>query len=294
MKERVIIFIVLLLVSITPVFAETPSSSCTLGASLVNQDPYPAIPGESVKLVFQIDGVSNPSCGKVEFTLIESYPIKIEEGTSATTSINSGVFVRNYGDFFLAPYTVIIDKNALDGQSQIEAFLNSDTSSNQIIDFEINIEDSRADFEVSIKDYIQDKKEITFEILNIAESDVESLTIEIKKQENILLKGSNRNIIGSLDSNEDTTFSFEATPKEGDIILDIYYTDKTGVRRNMEKTVNYDPTYFIDRARDQNGQNSFIYWIIGIIILIALFWWWGRKNKHVGRHKNSTTSRKRR
>jgi hypothetical protein len=292
MKECAIIFIIILLVSITPVFAET--QSCTLSASLVNQDPYPAIPGESVKLVFQIDGVSNPSCGKVEFTLIESYPIKIEEGTSATTSINSGVFVRNYGDFFLAPYTVIIDKNALDGQSQIEAFLNSDTSSNQIVDFEINIEDSRADFEVSIQDYVLSEKELTFEILNIAESDVESLTIEIKKQENILLKGSNRNIIGSLDSNEDTTFSFEATPKEGDIILDIYYTDKTGVRRNLEKTVNYDPTYFADRARDQNGANTFIYWIIGSIILITLFWWWGRKNKHAGYHKNPTTNRKRR
>ena len=61
----------------------------------------------------------------------------------------------------------------------------------------------------------------------------------------------------------------------------------------MEKTVTYDPTYFVDRARDQNGQNSFIYWIIGIIILITLFWWWGRKNKHAGHHKNSTTSRKR-
>ena len=292
MKECAIIFMIILLISIIPVFAE--SQGCSLSASLINQDPYPAIPGESVKLVFQIDGVGDPSCGKVDFTLIESYPIKIEEGTSATTSINSGVFVRNYGDFFLAPYTVIIDKNALDGQSQIEAFLNSDTSSNKIIDFEINIEDSRADFEVSIKDYVPSEKELTFEILNIAESDVESLTIEIKKQENIILKGSNRNIIGSLDSNEDTTFSFEATPKEGDIILNIYYTDKTGVRRNLEKTVNYDPTYFVDRARDQNGPNSFIYWTIGIIILIILFWWWGRKNKYAGHHKNPTSNRKRR
>ena len=292
MKERAIIFMIILLISIIPVFAET--QSCTLSASLINQDPYPAIPGESVKLVFQIDGVGDPFCGKVDFTLIESYPIKIEEGTSATTSINSGVFVRNYGDFFLAPYTVIIDKNALDGQSQIEAFLNSDTSSNKIVNFEINIEDSRADFEVSIKDYVPSEKELTFEILNIAESDVESLTIEIKKQENIILKGSNRNIIGSLDSNEDTTFSFEATPKEGDIILNIYYTDKTGVRRNLEKTVNYDPTYFVDRVRDQNGPNSFIYWTIGIIILIILFWWWGRKNKYTGHHKNPTSNRKRR
>ena len=46
MKECAIIFMIILLISIIPVFAE--SQSCSLSASLINQDPYPAIPGESV------------------------------------------------------------------------------------------------------------------------------------------------------------------------------------------------------------------------------------------------------
>ena len=276
--------LIVLVLLVVPVLAD--SGACNLNAKLLNQDPFPAIPGESVRLVFQIDGVDNPDCGRVDFTLIESYPITIEEGTDAVTSINSGVFVRNYGNFFLAPYTVIIDKDALDGQNQIEAFLNADNSLNKIVDFDITIEDSRADFEVSIRDYVESTKELTFEILNIAESDVESLTIEIEKQDNIVIKGSNRNIVGSLDANEDTTFSFEATPQDGDIELNIYYTDTTGVRRNVKNVVSYDSSYFTDRVRDQNGSNGRVYWIVGIVVVLLIWWFFFRRKKHKVHHRH--------
>lgn len=282
--KKSLMFLVFAMLLVTPVFAQ--AVACNLNAKILNQDPFPAIPGESVRLVFQIDGVDNSDCGKVDFTLIENYPITIEEGTSAVTSIDSGVFVRNFGNFFLAPYTVIIDEDALDGETEIEAFLDAQNSPSKIVDFEITVEDSRADFEVSIKDYVASTRELTFEILNIAESDVESLTIEIERQDNIVIKGTNRNIVGSLDANEDTTFTFEATPSDGDIELDIFYTDTTGVRRTIEKTVNYDSTYFTDRARDQNGNGTTVYWIVGIVVVLLIWWFFVRKKKHAVHHKH--------
>ena len=127
-------------------------------------------------------------------------------------------------------------------------------------------------------------RELTFEILNIAESDIESLTIEIERQDNIIVKGSNRNIVGSLDANEDTTFSFEATPMDGDIDLEIYYTDTTGVRRNVKKSVSYDSIYFTDRARDQNGNSSGVYWGVGIVVILLIWWFFFRKKKHKMHH----------
>ena len=36
------------------------SAVCNLDASLINQDPYPAIPGDYVTIVFQLAGVENP------------------------------------------------------------------------------------------------------------------------------------------------------------------------------------------------------------------------------------------
>ena len=275
-------FLLALALLVTPVFADI--GDCNLKASLVNQDPYPAVPGEQVKLVFQIDGVDNPNCGKVEFTLLEIFPITIEPGTDHTTSINAGGFVRTYENFFLAPYKAIVDKDVIDGEYQIEALIKTDLSE-KVAEFTITVEDTNADFEVSIKDYDNSRNELTFEILNIAESDIESLTIQIEKQENIVVKGSNRNIVGSLDSNEDTTFSFEATPTDGEIILEIYYTDITGVRRQLKKTVNYDSNYFADRARDQNGNGTGVYWIVGIVVILLIVWFLrSRMKKHDVRH----------
>jgi len=286
MKKSMILFSILFTLVLTAIYPTIALvDNCELSASLVNQDPVTAIPGEELRLVFQIEGVDNPSCGKVDFTLLEAFPIVIEEGTDHTTSINAGVFVRSFGKFFLAPYTVILNENSLDGESKIEAILKSEITE-KIVEFQIRIEDSRADFEISVNDYRPSTKEITFEILNIAESDVNSLTIEIEKQDNIVIKGSNRNIIGSLDANEDTTFSFEARPKDGDIILDVYYTDKTGFRRQIKKTVMYDSTYFTNRARDDDGGNSTMYWVIGIVVVLIIWWFWSRarKKKHHAAH----------
>lgn len=273
--------VLIVLFSINFVFADI--ENCALSASLVNQDPYPAIPGESVKLVFQVEGVDNPSCGKVDFTLLETYPITLESGTDPTTSVNGGVFVRTFENFFLAPYRVIVDEAVIDGEYEIDALIKSDISE-KVEEFIITIEDSRADFEVSVKDYDLVTREITFEILNIAESDIESLTIEIEKQDNIVVKGSNRNIVGSLDSNEDTTFSFEGTPSDGDIMLKIYYTDATGERRSLDKNVNYDSSYFTDRARDQNGSSGKIYWVGGVIVVLLIWWIFFRRKKHKTHH----------
>jgi hypothetical protein len=287
MKKNVMALLVLsmlVLSTISPVFAAI--DVCSISASLVNQDPYPAVPGEQVKLVFQVDGIDDPSCGKVDFTLLEAFPIRIESGTDPTTSIKAGVFVRTFENFFLAPYKVIISEDVLDGEYQIEALIKTDISE-KVEEFTITVEDTNADFEVSVKDYDTSQRELTFEILNIAENDIESLTIQIEKQDNIVVKGSNRNIVGSLDSNEDTTFSFEATPKDGDIVLNIYYTDTTGVRRNIAKTVQYDSSYFTDRARDQNGSSSGVYWVVGIVVVLLIWFFFFRKKKHKIHHKHA-------
>ncbi|MEK6850524.1 MAG: hypothetical protein AABX85_03040 [Nanoarchaeota archaeon] len=54
------------------------AESCSPTVTLLNQDPYPVIPGEYVKLVFQIEGLANSECGKVYFELIEDYPMKFD------------------------------------------------------------------------------------------------------------------------------------------------------------------------------------------------------------------------
>lgn len=270
------------------------SAECTLNAKLINQDPYPATPGDYVDVVFQLDGVSNPECGEVTFTLIQNFPFSLDPGVDASETINAGTYSKDFSSFLLVPYKIRVDKDALDGDNKIEVRYSSKVQAGQSISkvtsFVINVQDQRTDFEVSIKDYNPATNTITFEILNVGENDVEALTVDIPKQDNIDVKGSSRNIVGSLDSNEDTSFSFEATPSDGDITMQISYTDSVNQRRSVEKSVYFDSSYFDDRVRDKKS-NSWIWYVVVIVVLLALYIWYRirkkRKHKHhLHHHEN--------
>src|SRR3989344_5384935 len=87
---------------------------CNLDASFVNQDPYPAMPGEYVKVVFQLEGTENPECGKVVFEFIESFPFSLDSGISNKYEIIGGTYNTNYKSFLLASYRIKVDNDALD------------------------------------------------------------------------------------------------------------------------------------------------------------------------------------
>jgi hypothetical protein len=274
MKKRMIAKLVMLLILLFTLEFAT-AEVCDLSISLINQDPYPAIQGDYVKVVFQIDGLENAECGIVTFEIKEDYPISLDSNIRNPITINSGTYQRNYGSFYLAPYKLRIDENALDGENPIEIHYSTKTSSSIIETFNITVEDTRADFEVHIKDYDYKTKELTFEILNIEKVDVEALTLEIPKQEGIEIKGTNKIIVGDLDSNEYTTADFEAILPEGEIKinLNIFYTDSINVRRELQKVVNFDSAYFLSRNKDKV---SHPYWLYILILLVLTFFIWRR------------------
>src|SRR3989344_2865434 len=258
------------------------ADSCNLNAIMMNQDPYPAVPGEEVKIVFQLTGTGDPACGTITFEVVEKFPFSLSPGQIDIINIQCGQ-AKDFSSYLIAPYKIKVDKDAIDGDNTISVKYASSQGTRieafTTKEFNVSVRDLRTDFEVSIKDYVSITKTLTFEILNTGENDVEALTIEIPKQENIDIKGSSRNIVGGLDSNEDTTFSFEAVPKNGKIDLVILYTDGINERRQLEKSVVFDYDYFTDRIRDKNGSKTGWYASI-IILLIIIFWYfWRRKKK---------------
>ena len=276
-KEIMFIFLCLIMLGFV-------SGACKLDVTMINQDPYSAVPGEYVKLVFQVDGVENPDCKEVTFELIPQYPLVFDPNTSSIRKVSSGNYKRGYLSALIATYKVRVDWDALDGDNPIDVryWSSSDSTDSWTVEqFNLNVENVIADFEVYVKDYDETTRIITFEILNIENNDVEALTIEVPKQDNISIKGSNKNIVGDLDSNEYTTAEFEAIPKDGEISLKITYTDEIGVRRSLEKIVVFDSSYFNGRIADQTSTP----WLTYIIILVVLFFvgrwiWKRRKRKH--------------
>ncbi|MBU0467085.1 MAG: hypothetical protein KJ718_04145 [Nanoarchaeota archaeon] len=282
MKKSVIGLVVLVFVLFFNVgFAS--AKQCGLNISVVNQDPYPAVPGGYVKVVFQMNGVDNPECGEVGFEIVENFPFSLDEGEPARVDIGSGTHIRNFRSFWLIPYELRIHENALDGNNPVDVVVYHDQgrtkSLSKIEQFDINIETADVDFEISIKEYETSTNTITFEILNVGENDVEALTLEIPKQDNIAVKGSNRNIIGDLDSNEDTTAKFEAIPQNGEIEVSIIYTNKIDERRMLTKRVVYDSSYFTDRKAEEIKPKSAYFYLFWVFVVLWVVLWFRKRWK---------------
>tara|TARA_Y100000034_G_scaffold118597_1_gene159397 strand:+ start:247 stop:1110 length:864 start_codon:yes stop_codon:yes gene_type:complete len=284
MKNNIIISFVVLSIIFSSVMLS--AEDCNLEVSMINQDPYPAIPGEYVKIIFQVSGISDEKCGQIDVELLEKYPISFDEASDSTITFRSGIYEKDFGAFLTAPFKVRVDENALDGDIPIEIKTKTGFTSGSIIkQFLLNIQDSKVDFEVHVKDYDHNTNTITFEILNIGKNDVEALTVEIPKQENIEIKGPNRNIVGDIDSNEFSTADFEAIMKNGEVKINIIYTDNIDVRRIIKKSVEFDSSYFLDRKADQKTNSNWNYVFGAVAILLIGYYFYRRHKKKKQHHK---------
>jgi len=276
MKKVCLLLLSLFLISLAS------AQTCNLDVSLINQDPYPAVPGDYVKLVFQLDGLQNVHCGQVNLKLTESYPLVFDPETNPIVTATAGTFSRTYSSSLLAPYRVRIDENALNGENPIEvefSYQGVEGRATKTKQFNLQVEDVKADFEITIKNYDSVSNTLTLEILNIGESDIEALTLEIPDQENITVKGSFRNIVGDLDSNDYTTADFEVIPLDGEIRIDILYTDSINERRTIEKTVLFDSKYFKGRNNGEGGTSIWFYIIVVLVIAGIIYWIFRRRRR---------------
>lgn len=266
-------------------------SACQLDVSLVNQDPVHVVPGEYVKVVFQLSGVENPNCKDVVFNLIPEYPFSVDPGVETEKVITAGTFTHSYNSQATIPFTLRVDKDALDNDYKIKVqFGTSAGGSSALVEkeFNISVEDVTSNFDVFVQDYNDATKTLTFDIVNIGKNDVDALSVRVPKQSTIEVKGANQAIIGSLDSGQDTTFSYEATPKDGSISLEISYNDQNGDRRTVTKLIDYDSSYFTGRVQASTG-SSWRWYLVAIIIIGVGVWYYLRRRK-----KNKAAEREKR
>jgi hypothetical protein len=261
-------------------------SACDLTVQMLNQDPYPAVPGDYVKLVFQVDGLQSTGCGDVTFQLLEKYPIMFDNATEKIISLKSGTFVRSFSSHATIAYKVRVDENALDGDNPIEVAYSTKGSNSfsQSKEFNLSVEDVRANFEVYVKSFDATTNDVTFEILNIAKSSVSAVTMELGDVENLKVYGSRTRIVGDLDSNEYTTSDFTIAPTKMEIPINVLYTDTAGIRRSTNAVVKFNPEDFAAVAQKSSPTK---YYIIGIIV-IALAYWLYRRNKNAAKRSYVT------
>ncbi len=258
------------------------SAICQLNVKLLNQDPIEAIPGDYVRVVFQVTGIENSECGTINFNLLPNYPFTLDPGMSPNASVVSGTrLIEPYTAQATIPFTLRVDDGALNKKYSLDASLsnNAPGSIYQKLSFDISIKDVRTAFEVAVQDYDSLTHLVTLSILNAGNENVNALTADIINKDKLSVKGATQSIIGSLDSSQDSTFTYEIAPQPADMILNLSYTDINGHRRAMEKTVHFDPSYFTGRQKDVKKTSTGTYVILVIIILLIVFWAWKKFTK---------------
>ena len=276
------------------------AQSCALSVSLVNQDPYPAIPGDYVDVVFQVDGIENSDCEGAVFDLDVSYPFLINENDTFKT-LEGSTYVSKYKTEWMIPYTLKVDSDAYDGNStltvkygQEETFLSTD--------FDIVIQDSRTSFDAVIQEV--SGIEVSIAIANAGEYTANSVVVRIPEQESFRTTETNGQMVGNLDAGDYTIVSFtlnsamQRNMQSGDNIdktnfqqnqkdnleFDIYYTDALGERRivNMELPLQMSSTLLTEngempagfagrmgRQQEESGTNWTLWIILGIVIIVG-------------------------
>src|SRR3989338_9175616 len=101
--ERAFFSAFLLTILLIILIPKVNATACFLNVSLINQDPYPAVPGDYVKIVFQITGTENPECESVFFELLSEYPISFDPNTTSKIQIKGGTFTKDYSPYFMVP-----------------------------------------------------------------------------------------------------------------------------------------------------------------------------------------------
>ncbi len=278
--------LILALCIIFPLLSSTVSADCNLDAEMINQDPHPAVPGDYVEVLFQIDGTGGCDGSFVE--LVFDYPFSLDEDSPIRTIGQDTYAGYGHSSDWNVLYNLRVDPHALERDYEVELrYREGDFTTNlgsTVESFIISVDDGRTDFEIHFQNHVISDRSVTLEILNTGNQDIEALTVEIPKQENIVVKSSNRNIVGDLDSNEYTTADFEATPSEGEVLVKLHYTDSTGERRELSKWIEYDPSYFVDSLENTEPSKTNQYIIIALIVVGIAFFVIRRRRK---KKKNS-------
>jgi hypothetical protein len=294
--------IMFLLVFIFSISIYSLNAACTLTVTLVNQDPYPAIPGDYVTVLFQVSGVSDTECKGVSFELVPNYPFSLDENDSGVRTLEGSTWIAGgYKNDWTIPYKLRVDKSALDGESKLQIkYKQKFYQDSNLLDFNITIKDYRTNFDAVIQE--TSGSDVSIAIANTGKYTANSVVVRIPDQENYKATETSGQMVGNLASGDYTIVSFSLTKimnqrtsinntnssfrqnvnQQNPLKFDIYYTDSLGERRtvNMELPLSLSSSSNLssvpyDNVSMRSGMNqtkSYIWykWYFWVIIFVVI------------------------
>ena len=301
-----------MLVSIQISSAET-YTSCAPNVSLVSQEPDPAVPGDYLRLVFQISGVDTSVCDGAKFELMPEYPFSLDDNKT-TRILDSYIYTPDQTSVWTISYKIRVDQDAINGENELKVRYSGGHDTNWAAystkTFNITIEDSRTSFDGVIQE--TSGSDVSIAIANTGKYTANSMIVKIPEQENFRVSGTNGQMVGNLDSGDYTIVGFTITRNmqktpgginpqtNNNLKVQVDYTDGIGERRTSILEIPLETSFSTNSTSSANGnfsnfqrkQNSNIFskWYFWIIIIILLLLGFGFYNKYKTKIKNSFTN----
>lgn len=288
---------------------------CTLDASIVSQDPSPAVPGEYVDVVFQLTGVNNPECNGAQFELIQKYPFSLDDNDSIRI-LGANIYAPNNKEVWTIPYKIRVDKDAINGENELDVRYVGNNNNNWAAystkTFNITIEDSRTNFDAVVQE--TSGSQVSIAIANTGKYTANSMIVRIPDQTNFRVSGTNGQMVGNLESGDYTIVGFTIMPNmqrnqgatnmsanQNILKVQIDYTDGIGERRTSileiplaKSSLSTNSTASLPSGFGARRQKSSIFsqWYFWVIIIALLLLGFGFYNKYKTRIKNHLAKRK--
>ncbi len=187
---------------------QVAANPCSPTIQIVNQDPIPAIPGDYVKVVFELDGLVN--CNGYAVKLNPQYPFSLDPGSEQIQTIGGGSYVADFKNTWMVPYKIRVADNALEGDYNLKLDYHEGASTNFESAFESNfnltVTDSQTDFDVVMQDVTG--QQVSLGVVNTGKNLANSLVVSIPKQDGFTVTGASKQILGNLAAGDYSTVAF--------------------------------------------------------------------------------------
>lgn len=275
----------MLLLGLSAAYEVNYSSSSESGAYVfeitqLKYEPYPVNPGEYFDLWIkaQWKGTANPR--DATFELLPKFPFSLDSNENPVKSF--GV-VNN--EPLVMRYKVRVDKDAVEGDNELELRYNSDGRDSYwaVKKFDISVNDAQTDFDLVVQESTDG--EVSIAVANVGKNTANSLIVRVPQQEDFRAAGTNGQMVGNLEAGDYTLVSFSlfSVSKEAEKTLKIQmdYTDSIGERRSVVKDIPFsaDSSSGLNISRGNfSGRNfsttqSSVFgsvWIWVVIVIVVL------------------------
>jgi hypothetical protein len=248
--------------------------------NFLRSDPVIPQPGQNVDLYYSVNNVtSNQSPTPLQFQLIPTYPLTPAAGENGSRSF-ANVLGPSSAMPIILKFRLYVAPDATDGSYDAELrYSPNNWASYNSITQSISVQNVATDFDVVEQDVSGNT--VTFGLSNIGENAASAVTFTIPKQDNFAVQGVSSNIIGNLNAGDFTLVSFtlRQTGSSDKLLTKVYYTDTTGTRRDVNKTVEISFAPLETAQKNGNSSPAYIYIAVAAIAFLVAGYYLGKRRR---------------